>query len=103
MLVACDKCKKEFEIVPKEEVIYVGIEGVCRVYMVCPNCKKGYTISFRSSKTKHLQNILEKLYKEDISPVRDVRIDETKEQIKQEVERLRALYEKQRIRKCFKS
>lgn len=96
MLVACNKCKKEFEAELKERLVYFGVESVCHVYMVCPFCHKQYTISFRNSKVKYLQRMLDEARREDRRKVRfrSSIIDDLKMEIAKEVERLRAIYEK---------
>lgn len=60
MLANCDKCKKDFEIKPKEKKVS---KDISKVYFVCPYCKTEYLVHHTTKDIKAKQKKIRELAK----------------------------------------
>lgn len=58
MKVNCDKCKKDFEMDIKTEIVKGDIE---RTYFICPYCNKKYISFYTNSKIRKKQQEIRKV------------------------------------------
>ena len=79
-MITCDKCRREFYSLLKEETKKIDGQEITRTYFECPHCGEQYNVCYDSQSTLALKKQIRKNV-EDIKTIRDQKKYYEKQQI----------------------